>query len=248
LILDLGKPMRFVYMMRIVKLKSPMSVGVYALLGFSLFAGLAFLDQAHADGLLPFDLARLVPKVVRDLALGACAALLGSYTGVLIAATAIPVWFSGRRHLPAIFVCSATATACALNLALLALSPGSKATTMRKLERVQIVAAIGEALLLRDYERSAGALGKPLFDGAVGKRLKLMTDVLGTAVPLVHNVLSNAVQRDRNGLGRRALVFGAAALTLAGGFVLRQSVLAAGRASADDPRAYINHKHAGEAR
>ena len=29
------------------------------------------------------------------------------YTGVLISATAIPVWYAGRRYIPAIFACSA---------------------------------------------------------------------------------------------------------------------------------------------
>ena len=105
----------------------------YALSGFSATAGLAAAEQLHADGVLPFNLARLLPKPLRFLATGASSALLGSYTGVLVSATAIPVWFSGRRFLPAIFVCSATSTACALQLALLALTPGSHVATMRKL-------------------------------------------------------------------------------------------------------------------
>src|ERR1700733_14089900 len=50
LIKDLGRPERFLNMLRIVKLKSPMSVGVYALSSFSATAGLAAAEQLHADG------------------------------------------------------------------------------------------------------------------------------------------------------------------------------------------------------
>jgi formate-dependent nitrite reductase membrane component NrfD len=230
-------------MLRIVKLKSPMSVGVYALLGFSATASLAAAEQAHADGWLPFDFAGLLPKPLRMLATGALSALLGSYTGVLVSATAIPVWFSGRRFLPAIFVCSATSTACALHLALLALAPASHVPTMRKLERLEAVAACGEASLLLVYRRSARSLGAPLFSGAIGKRLELGTGVLGIALPLVLNLASGFARGSHDGRIHRGRALLAAGLTLAGGFVLRRAVLRAGKVSADDPRAYINHLH-----
>ena len=42
-------------MLRIVKLKSPMSVGVYALMGFSTNAGFAALEQAREDGIMPVE-------------------------------------------------------------------------------------------------------------------------------------------------------------------------------------------------
>jgi formate-dependent nitrite reductase membrane component NrfD len=242
LILDLGKPERFLNMLRIVKLKSPMSVGVCALSGFSALTSLAFAEQLHADGIVPWNLDRPVPSLLRDAALAPFAALLGSYTGVLISATAIPVWFSGRRTIPAIFVCSATATACALHIALLALDRRSNAATMRKLERLQIVAAIAERVLLRAYDRDAGALGAPLFRGPRGKRLTLVTEVLGTAVPIALNLAGAFARTASTTPVHRARALLGAGLTLAGGFVLRESILAAGRASADDPQAYLRHK------
>lgn len=241
LIMDLGRPERFLNMLRIVKLKSPMSVGVYALLSFSATASLAVAEQLHADGVLPFNLARLLPKPLRLLAIGASSALLGSYTGVLVSATAIPVWFSGRRFLPAIFVCSATSTACALQLALLALAPRSHVATMRKLERLEAFAAFGEVLLLQAYRRSARSLGDPLFRGALGNRLKVGTEVLGIAVPLVLNLSSGFSKSSHDGPVHRGRALLAAGLTLLGGYMLRTAVLRAGKVSADDPRAYINH-------
>jgi formate-dependent nitrite reductase membrane component NrfD len=226
-----------------VKLKSPMSVGVYSLLGFSLTAALSAAGQAHADGLLPFDLTRLVPKHLRMLAVEFTASILGSYTGVLVSATAIPVWFSGRRFLPAIFVCSATSNACALHLALLALTPGSHGAVMRKLERLEVFAAFGEAALLRAYRRHARSLGDPLFRGAIGQRLKTGTEVVGIALPLLINLSSGFSRRPNDGAAHRGRALLAAGLTLFGGLVLRRAVIQAGKKSADDPRAYINHRH-----
>jgi formate-dependent nitrite reductase membrane component NrfD len=242
LTMDLGRPERFLNMLRIVKLKSPMSVGVYALLGFSATAGLAAAHQAHADGLLPFDLGRLVPAWLRALAVGATSALLGSYTGVLIAATAIPVWFSGRRFLPALFVCSATSSACALHLGLLALTPGRHGETFRRLERLEAVAAFGEAVLLRRYEQSAGRLGDPLFRGEIGKQLRSSVAWLGIALPTILNLSSGFAKNVEHGPAHRGRALLAAGLTLYGGFVLRRSILRAGKKSADDPQAYINHR------
>src|SRR5438477_12956852 len=52
LIKDLGRPERFLHMLRIFKVKSPMSVGVYGLLFFSLFSGITAFIQVARDGLL----------------------------------------------------------------------------------------------------------------------------------------------------------------------------------------------------
>jgi formate-dependent nitrite reductase membrane component NrfD len=235
---DLGRPERFLNMLRIVKLKSPMSVGAWSLVIFSATSGLAFLDQARRDGWFGLHIARFFPRRLRDVAQILSAGLMASYTGVLISATAIPVWFTGRRHIPAIFVCSAISTACALNSALLALH-GEHASTIAKLERLEAVAAGTEALLLFDFERRAGDLGDALFTGATGKSLKTRTLALGIAVPLLLNLPSIFSKRPHGGTlsGLRTLV--AAGLTLAGGFALRESMLAAGRTSADDPSAYL---------
>ncbi len=245
LIKDLGRPERFLNMMRIVKLKSPMSVGVYALSAFSTISGLMLARQARADGLLPFDPAGFVPRLPLNLAWAASAALLGSYTGVLIGATAIPVWFSGSRHIPAIFVCSATSTACAFSLAVLTIIPGTKAAALRKIERLEIAAATLELLLLRDYRARAHALGNPLFEGRIGQRLRTTTQLYGIIVPIVLN-LPGALERGEH-VSRTARVrtLIAAGLTLVGGLALRECLLRAGKVSAADARAYINHKELG---
>ncbi len=52
LIKDLGRPERFLNMLRMFKVKSPMSMGVWGLLSFSFFSGIAVAIQAARDGLL----------------------------------------------------------------------------------------------------------------------------------------------------------------------------------------------------
>ena len=239
LVKDLGRPERFLNMMRIAKLKSPMSVGVYTLLAFSATAGLAALEQLRVDGVIPVDPSAWIPKPLRRAINGIAAAYMACYTAVLISATAIPIWYTGRRHIPPIFVLSAASTGSAMQSALLAIG-GSSPRTLKKLETVELIASLAEAATLLDFERHAGEVGRPLFRGARGKRLKTWTLGLGIALPALIN-LPSVLSRKPADAPHRLRTLLASALVLAGGYVLRQSMIAAGRDSADDPRAYLRH-------
>ena len=238
LIKDLGRPERFLNMLRIFKLKSPMSVGVYALVTFSTTAGLAALEQGSADGTVSFNPFAWLPKRPRVALQAVSAAFMSCYTGVLLSATAIPVWYRGRRHIPAIFVLSGAATGCALQNALLALFGGSPRTA-KKLETIELVAGLAEAALLLDWERRAGETGNPLFTGKRGGKLKTYTLGLGIALPALLSLRSVLSRKPPKHHRLRTLL--TSALALYGGYVLRESVIEAGRDSADDPRAYLRH-------
>jgi len=96
LILDLGRPERFLNMMRVFKPQSPMSVGVWILSAFGAATGAAAL----------FD------GTVGDVAAGAAAVSglgMATYTGVLIGATSIPVWAKHVATLPMHFGASGVA-------------------------------------------------------------------------------------------------------------------------------------------
>lgn len=103
LIWDLGRPARFLSMLRVFKWRSAMSMGVWTLLSFGAFAGSAFvLIEASA-----FLTQSGVPRAVLHgiaLALVAGTALSGvilaTYTGVLLGATAVPVWSAHHKLLP----------------------------------------------------------------------------------------------------------------------------------------------------
>jgi len=110
LISDLGRPERFLSMMRVFKPQSPMSVGVWTLLGFSggaaaaAFAG--FMHERYGPSL---------PLRILENAGEAASLLFGlpfsNYTGVLIGATAIPVWNQNVGELPIHFAASGVSAA-----------------------------------------------------------------------------------------------------------------------------------------
>jgi formate-dependent nitrite reductase membrane component NrfD len=110
LISDLGRPARFLNMLRVFKIQSPMSVGAWTLPVFSAaaVASLAAHEVGHAPtwvalaGALAAILAALTGLV------------LATYTGVLIGVTAIPVWSAHVRVLPLVFGLSGLGAAVSL--------------------------------------------------------------------------------------------------------------------------------------
>lgn len=227
LIKHLGRPERFHHMLRIVKFKSVMSMGVWGLIAFSVPATLGAVAQLANDGLVPRPLRLVGPRwTIRPL-LAVLGAFIAGYTGVLISATAIPLWAIGKRYIPAFSVCSGVAGACAANGMILTLCGGSQ-KTVRKLERFELVASLAELVLVMGFARHAGDVGKPMFSGARGKKLRTYTIGLGIIVPAVLNLLPFHAPPKT--------IF-TSALTLGGGYVLRESLIEGGKDSADDPRA-----------
>lgn len=227
LIKHLGRPERFHHMLRIVKFKSVMSMGVWGLLAFSVPATLGAVAQLASDGLGPRPLRYIGPRWLIGPPLALLGAFIAGYTGVLISATAIPLWAIGKRYIPAFSVCSGMAGACAANGALLALTADSP-KTVRKLERLELIASLAELALIKGFERHAADIGKPMFGGTRGKKLRTYTIRLGIIVPAVVNLLP---------FHARWKTILASAMTLCGGYVLRESLIEGGKDSADDPRA-----------
>jgi hypothetical protein len=161
LVADLGRPERFYNMLRIFKLRSPMSTGAWTL---TLFGSLA-AGAVGADLLGRERLAR---------GLGAANAVvggyLGSYTGVLLAGTAVPVWARSRLFLGPIFVATATATgAAATRLALVATGVPAGHPTREALGRVEAGAMATELVLSEINEHRLGRLADALRDGSPGR-------------------------------------------------------------------------------
>ncbi len=230
LIKHLGRPERFGHMLRIVKFRSVMSMGVWGLVAFSLPATAGAAAQASRDELLPTSLRWLravAPPFVTDPLSALLGAFIGGYTGVLISATAIPFWAIGKRYIPAFSVASGIAGACAANGALLALS-GADERTAARLERLELAASLVELGLLLRFRAFAGDLGKPMFDGRRGAKLQRFTIFGGIVIPSLLHAFP---------LRARWKTLLASTLTLVGGYVLRESLIEAGKASAGDPRA-----------
>jgi hypothetical protein len=212
LIADLGVPSRFLHMLRMFKVTSPMSVGTWILSSFSLATGGATL---HAlTGRAP-----RAGRVCRP-----ASALLGlplaTYTGALIAQTAVPVWHEARRHLPIVFAAGAALSAGA---AATVLTPPQHAAAARRLTTIGAVAEIGSMLLM---EQRLGELGEPYSTGQAGK-LKRAADALVTA---------GAVAVAGWGRRSRAAAIAGGTAVLAGAALERLSVFKAGFQSAADPK------------
>ena len=103
LIMDLGRPLLFINMLRVFKHQSAMSMGVWILSTFAVCVvpGLIALEL-HAHQVLGGTLGQLMRLVAGMLIFGSAffGTLLATYTGVLIGATAIPAWFLHRLLLP----------------------------------------------------------------------------------------------------------------------------------------------------
>jgi hypothetical protein len=98
LIWDLGRPARFLAMMRVFKPQSPMSVGAWTLAGLSTFSAAAFLAEKLKAR---YEIPLLAPAGNLTEILSAITGLpFSNYTGVLIGATAIPVWNENVASLP----------------------------------------------------------------------------------------------------------------------------------------------------
>ena len=110
--MDLGRPSRFLNMLRVFKLQSPMSVGAWTLTAFSSFSAAAAFANAMRQKL------DATPVYILENAAGVLAAATGlvmsSYTGVLIGATTIPVWNRNVGELPIHFGASGLSAAVGL--------------------------------------------------------------------------------------------------------------------------------------
>jgi hypothetical protein len=221
LIHDLGRPARFVHMLRVLKPSSPMSIGTWILAGFAPAAALAAADEVR--GLLPGPLRSLTAALARPSGLAATvlAPALTTYTGALIANTAVPVWHDAHRELPYLFGASALAASGGL-----AAATGSPAEA-GPARLTGVAGAVAEQFLDSAVHRRLGMVAEPLSQGRAGRYLKAArwSTRAGAALLAV-----SAVRRSR------ALdVAGGLALT-AGSLFTRLGYFHAGTASATDPR------------
>jgi formate-dependent nitrite reductase membrane component NrfD len=215
LIADLGRPARFLNMLRVAKIQSPMSVGAWILVAFSGCAFVAALTEelivrGYVSGLIiGLNWAGEGSAAVTGL-------LLAAYTGVLIAATAIPVWFHNRRALPAHFLASALGGAAAVLELLGFLVPAT--------QKIGIAASAIETVIAVYFEIARSPVNAPLHRGKSGAAFRLAGILTGPAA-LILRIISNAPSAR----------YVAATCFLAGSLLSRYAWLWAARASARDP-------------
>ncbi|HUS14127.1 MAG TPA: NrfD/PsrC family molybdoenzyme membrane anchor subunit [Chloroflexia bacterium] len=237
LIKDLGKPSRFYNMLRVFKIKSPMSMGTWALVVFSGFAGLSAVaelaEQGVARGTWPAAVARQLPRGLIGRLGSFFALFVGGYTGVLLSATAVPLWAKNKYLLGPTFISSALSTgAAAIGLAA-ALTGQDDDRALHALDEAEVLALTSEIGFLAAQGVHSGRLAAPLLTGKYAT-LFVPGVVLGMIGPWVAGVLGlRTGHRSRGGRIVSSL------LVLMSGLILRWTLVYAGKDSADDPRAYF---------
>ncbi len=225
LVVDLGRPERFLNMLRVIRPSSPMSLGSWVLstMAPSAAGSAVFASPGGVTGLFG-DLSGLVS--------GMAGLPLSGYTAALVSNTAVPVWQQARRTLPPLFVSSAMCAAASL-LQLLKLEERET----RIVRRFAIAGAVGDLVAETAVEREAGRVERvagPLHEGRSGAMLKASKAL--TAAGLLVNLVPGTSRRKRAVAG---------ALGTAGAIAVKFGITEAGRASAADPRATFHHQRAG---
>lgn len=225
LIHDLGRPERFLNMLRTVKLTSPMNLGSWILNGFGMGVGItcaAEVDRMTGSRLPLGPLRRVLHSAEGPAGLGAAAfgAPLAVYTATLLSDTATPTWNAAREDLPFVFASSASLAAGGLAM----ITTGVAETGPAR--RLAVLGVAGELIASRLMVRRMDPVcAEPLHDGRPGKMLRASE---GLAIAGGVGALLSGRRRGVAAVSGLALL-AASALT-------RFGVFEAGIASAKDPR------------
>src|SRR4051794_27116156 len=166
LIADLGRPARFLNMLRVFKPRSAMSLGAWTLTGFSSAIALAVICQeltlaGHGNTFF------VVVWWLTQISAALSGLILASYTSVLLSVTAIPVWSENRKLMPAVFLAGALGSTAAV-LELLGF-------TIPATQFIGIVASTIEIVIAVVIEDRNRYVDRPLREGTLGWLIRAST-------------------------------------------------------------------------
>jgi len=212
LVHDLGRPARFLNMLRTIKVTSPMSVGSWLLSAYGPAASVAAVS----------DLTGMAPTL--GTAATAAAAVVGPglacYTAALIANTAVPAWHDGYRYMPFLFASSAASAAGGLGLL------GAPVRENSPVRRLAILAGTIEVVTTKVMEKRMGLPGQAYEQGKA-RRYGQMAEAL-TMVGVATTALAGRRSRVASALAGAALLSGSA--------LTRFAIFEGGLVSARDPK------------
>jgi hypothetical protein len=225
LVRDLGRPERFLNMLRTFKLTSPMSLGSWILSAFS--AGISVAAASEIDRMtgerLPLGPLRPVLRAVEGpagLEAAVLAPPLAVYTAVLLTDTATPTWNAAHEDLPFVFVSSASLAASGLAMIT---TPVSETGPARKLA---VLGVLGDVIAMKFMEhRMDPVAAEPLHHGNPGRMLRWSERLV------IAGGLGTLLGGRNRGV---AAVSGLALMTASA--LTRFGVFEAGKESARDPR------------
>ncbi len=210
LVHDLGRPSRFVNMLRVIKPTSPMSIGSWLLAAYGPSTAVAAASSVTGRG-----------QTVGTIGTVASAALgpaIATYTAALISDTAVPAWHEGHREMPFVFAGSSATAAGGMGLVCAPLEQAAPA------RRLALVGAAIEAVAVRTMLRRSGPAGEPYRRGRAARLVNAGEVLTAGGLALAFT-----------GRRRLASIGAGAALTVASALT-RLGVFEAGRQSAADPR------------
>jgi hypothetical protein len=211
LVHDLGRPERFLHMLRVFKPTSALSVGTYILSPFS-----ALTAATAAAELLGW-----FPRLRRVSGLGAAVfgGPMATYTAVLLANTAVPSWHAFREKLPFVFAGSAMAAGGGIAMVFTPVAEAGPARTMA------VTGAAIELAVVHQVESDESIVSEPYHLGRAGTFMRAAKTCTAAGAGL-------AVVAGRTRLGQVA----SGTLLAAGSLLTRFGVFDAGMASARDPK------------
>jgi hypothetical protein len=220
LIHDLGRPARFLHMLRVFKPTSPMSVGTWILVAYA----------PLASGSAASELLGIAPRAGRAARIGAgvLGAAVATYTAALIGNTAVPAWQDGRRELPFLFAGSAASAASGFALIAAPLAENAPA------RRMAALGALVELAAERRLESELGITAETLHEGRAGTRLRLAKGL----------AIAGAIGATTVARRSRVLAAASGAALLASSALTRFGLFEAGVASARDPRYTVEPQRA----
>jgi formate-dependent nitrite reductase membrane component NrfD len=220
LVADLGMPSRFINMLRVFKIQSPMSVGSWTLVAFSTSAAAAAFSSAVQKRSGSNGLFRVFEHS-GDFLSALSGLVLCTYTGVLVGATAIPVWNENVSVLPIHFAASGLSSAVSILELRGNYSPA--------LNSLGIVSALCETAVGARLEARKIPAHEPLRKGKSGWLMRA-AGLLSGPIPLL---LRLAAGNSKSRRGRR-LRTAAAISSITGSLVTRFAWVQAGKVSAED--------------
>lgn len=225
LVIDLGRPERFLNMLRVFRPSSPLNVGSWILSATSALAFSAAVAERSSGAVRRIgDLA--------GLGAGVTGIPMAGYTAVLLANTAVPLWQGTRRSMPLLFVSSSIASAAAL-LQMPDIDDRQE-RTLTAFDLMGSVAELAAAGLVGREAATVEEVGRSLNEG-LGGTLWNASKYLSIASLGISLLPGGAAAKRRIG----------ALLGIAGSLATRFAVFHAGKASSRDPRATFAMQRAG---
>ncbi|XXF76987.1 polysulfide reductase NrfD [Myxococcaceae bacterium GXIMD 01537] len=228
LVQDLGRPERFLHMLRMFRPTSPMSMGAW------LLSASATMNGASVAAMVLGRPGGGVEKLgnAASLAAGVLGMPLAGYTAVLLSNTSVPVWQRTRRTLPLLFMTSAMTSAASL-LELLPQASAHERRVVRRFGAIGKAGALAAGVAVEQELSVLEELSRPLKQGRAGTLWR--TARLCTVASLALDLLPGR---------QRWKQLTASALGTMGALATRYAIYEAGKVSTRDPHAtFVPQRH-----